>query len=353
MSGIIKVGLIGYGMAGQVFHSPTITSIPGLQLTAIRETKEHNISLAQSRYPAVSIVQNSNELISDSEITLVVIATTNTMHYPLAKEALLHGKHVVVDKPFTINTKDADELIEIARREDKILSVYHNRRYDSGFRTAQNIINQGVLGRIAEVEIHFDRFRPELKDDAWREKDIPGSGVLYDLGSHLIDQSLMFFGKPESLYADIQKQRKGAVVDDYFQVELYYKELKVILKAGMLVKELGPQTTMHGENGSFIKYGLDVQEEALKSGQIPNETENWGEDPEKLWGKLHLDVNGQSEISRVKSEPGDYRAYYQNIYSTLIGKSNLDVTAEQARNVIHIIELAQQSSLEGRRINLD
>lgn len=353
MSDIIQVGLIGYGMAGEVFHAPMITSISGLMLSKIRETKPDNIALAKSRYPSVTIVGDSEAIISDPEIDLVVIASPNTSHYSLAQEALLAGKHVVVDKPFTITSSEADTLIDLAKQENKLLSVFHNRRYDSGFKTVQNIINENTLGRLAEVEIHFDRFRPQLKENAWREENIPGSGVLYDLGSHLIDQSLAFFGSPRSITADIRSQRQGAKVDDYFQVELHYNNLKVILKAGMLVKEQGPQYILHGDKGSFIKYGLDVQEEALKEGKIPNEMPNWGEEPENLWGKLNLDADGAGIISRVKSEIGDYRGYYENIYQSILGKAKLEVLPEQAREVIYLIELAQQSAQERCTINLD
>ena len=348
----IQVGLIGYGMAGQVFHAPMITSISGLQLSTIRETKPDNIALAKRRYPATTIVSDSAAIISNPDIDLVVIATPNAFHYSLAKESLQAGKNVVVDKPFTITSDDADELIDLAKKENKLLSIFHNRRYDSGFKTVQKIISENTLGHIAEVEIHFDRFRPGLKENAWREDNIPGSGVLYDLGSHLIDQSLVFFGSPNSISADIRAQRQGAKVDDYFQVELHYDNLKVILKAGMLVKELGPQYILHGDKGSFIKYGLDVQEEALKEGQIPNETANWGEEPESLWGKLNLDAEGSANISRVRSEVGDYRGYYENICKSILGEANLEVLPEQAREVIYLIEQAQQSALKGRTINL-
>jgi predicted dehydrogenase len=353
MSDIMQVGLIGYGMAGQVFHAPMITSIAGLQLAKIRETKSGNIALAQGRYPSTTIVGDSEAILSDPDIDLVVIATPNIFHYSLAQQALLSGKHVVVDKPFTITSDEADDLIDLAKKENKLLSVFHNRRYDSGFKTVQKIIRENTLGHIVEVEIHFDRFRPRLKKNAWREENIPGSGILYDLGSHLIDQSLVFFGSPNSINADVKSQREAAKVDDYFQVELHYDKLKVILKAGMLVKELGPQYILHGDKGSFIKYGLDVQEEALKEGKIPNESSNWGEEPEKLWGKLNLDANGDAGILRVKSEIGDYRGYYENIYQTMLGEAKLEVLPEQAREVIYLIELAQRSAQERRTIELD
>ena len=198
----INVGLIGYGMSGQVFHAPMITSIDGLHLVKIRETKAPNIELANDRYPTAVIVNDSEDIFNDENIDLIVIATPNQAHYPLAKKALEHGKHVVIDKPFTITTEEADELIHLSQNTNLKLSVFQNRRWDSDFRTVQKLIQEKTLGEIAEMEIHFDRFRPNLKGNAWREENIPGSGVLYDLGSHLIDQSLVLFGRPNSIHAD-------------------------------------------------------------------------------------------------------------------------------------------------------
>jgi predicted dehydrogenase len=353
MSEQLKVGLIGYGMAGQVFHAPIINSVAGLHLAKIRETKPHNIELATKRYPNARIVDDSAAIFSDPLIDLVVIATPNVSHFPLAKESLLNGKHVVVDKPFTITSAEADDLIRLAGEKDKLISVFQNRRWDSDFKTVQKIVASQKLGDIVEVEIHFDRFRPTLKENAWREENIPGSGLLYDLGAHLIDQSLVLFGLPESVYADIKTQRQQAIVDDYFQVELHYNNLKVILKAGVLVKEPGPHYILHGTKGSFIKYGLDVQEDALKAGGVPNKVTNWGVEPEKLWGKLNIDEEGQAAVTRIESEAGDYRAYYSNIYDSICQAVPPAVQPEEARNVIYLIELARRSAQEGRVIYLD
>ena len=352
MSKTLQVGLIGYGMAGQVFHAPIINSINSLSIASIRETKAPNITLAQQRYPNAKIVSSTDEILDDPNIDLVVIATPNQAHFPIAKQALMSGKNVVVDKPFTITSKEAKELEVLSKQQNKLLSVFHNRRYDSVFRTVKKLISEGVLGELVEVEIHFDRFRPEPKQNAWREEKIPGSGVLYDLGSHLIDQSLVLFGDPKALTADVRVQRKTAIVDDYFQVELHYERLKVILKAGVLVKELGPSCILHGDKGSFIKYGLDVQEDALKRGLIPNETPDWGVEPENLWGKLNIDENGESRVTRVKSEIGDYRGYYQNIADSIINNTKPDVTADQATKVIYLIEMALKSASERRTVDL-
>ncbi|MGV3640619.1 MAG: oxidoreductase [Adhaeribacter sp.] len=350
MNKTVNVGLIGYGMAGQVFHAPIITSIPGFQLTRIRETKPDNIRLAQSRYPEAGIVADSQDIFDDAAIAVVVIATPNTAHHPLAKQALLAGKHVVVDKPFTISSAEADELIALAEEKQLLLTVHHNRRWDSNARTLRKVIANQLLGRLVELEIHFDRFRNFLRQGAWREADVPGAGILYDLGAHLIDEALCLFGLPDTITADERVQRSGGQVTDNFTVVLDYGQLKVTLKAGMLVREPGPVYVLLGEQGSFVKYGMDVQEAALKAGQRPNEVANWGQEPEEQWGRLNTDYQGQHLVARVESEAGDYRGFYANVYEAIAGDAALAVTAAQARDVIRIIELARQSSAEKRTI---
>ena len=346
----VNVGLIGYGMAGRVFHAPIISCVPGLELLKIRETKADNIADANSRYITAEIVDDSARIIEDNNIDLVVIATPNTSHYDLAKESLEAAKHVVVDKPFTITTEDADNLIELAKSKNKIISVFHNRRWDSDFLTVKKIIESRVLGNLVEVEIHFDRFRNFIEEDAWREKDLPGSGILYDLGSHLIDQSQVLFGLPGEITADIRIQRTGGKSVDNFELILHYRNLKVTLKAGMLVKEPGPRYMLYGDRGSFIKYGLDVQEEALKQGLTPLTVENWGQEPESIRGNLNIEKDGQSIIREVESEKGVYRAFYYNIYSAIVNGDELIVKPEEARNAIKTIELAIQSNLEKRTL---
>ncbi len=348
----IKVGLIGYGIGGQVFHAPSLTAVDGLVLTKIRAIRPEQVRLASKRYPDAKLVSTAEDIINDEAIDLVVIAAPNTLHFSMAEQALNAGKHVVVDKPFTIWSAQADELISLANKKQKVLSAFQSRRFDSDFRTVQKVIDSGLLGNIVEVESRYDRFRNFLKPNAWREEDIPGSGLLYDLGSHLIDQALTLFGLPQALTAFILRQRKGIKVDDNFELILHYAGLKVTLKSGMLVREPLERFIILGDQGSFVKKGMDVQEEALKAGFTPQTLADWGIEPSSIWGVINTTVKGIHINGKVESEKGDYPAYYQNIYDTISGQSPLMVTAEQARNVIRIIELAFQSQKEKKTIVL-
>jgi predicted dehydrogenase len=281
---------------------------------------------------------------------LVAIGTPNTSHLELTKQALLAGKHVIVEKPFTITSTDADELIALAKEKKLVLTVNHTRRFDSGHNTIKKVLKSGMLGRLVEYEVHYDRFRPQLREGAWREKDLPGSGILYDLGAHLIDGSLDLFGEPQEVTAMIITQRPGLKVDDNFELILTYPGLKVTLKAGMLVKELGPTYQLFGDKGTFIKYGTDVQEAALLKGLRPENTPNWGEEPPEIWGKLYTDYEGLSLNCQVKSEKGRYQDIIDNIYKAINGEAEVAITPEQARTVIRIIELAFESNRQKKTL---
>lgn len=352
MDRIINVGLIGYGMAGRVFHAPILTCVPGLALTKIRETRKENIAIANQRYPNAEIVSDSKHIFADPTIDLVVIGTPNTSHHPLAKEALLAGKHVVVDKPFTVTSAEADELIEVAKKAGKILTVHQNRRWDSNAKTVKKVIASGMLGNIVEFEAHYDRFRNFFRKDAWREEDIPGAGILYDLGAHLIDEAQILFGMPKEVFADIRIQRAGGKTTDNFELIFYYPNLKVTLKGGMLVREPGPTFLVLGDQGTFVKYGMDVQEEALKAGLTPLDTPDWGKEPENIWGKINTEYKGMHLVGKIESEVGDYRGFYENVYKAIIGEEELIVKPEHGRNTIKLIELATQSSKEKRTITV-
>ena len=346
----IQVGLIGFGVGGQIFHAPVLTMVNGLQLAKIRAVKPDQVAAARASYPQAQIVASSEEILQDTAINLVVITTPNDSHFPLAMQALEAGKHVVVDKPFTITTAEADALIRFAAARKLVLSVFQSRRFDSDFYTVQKMIRNGLLGDLCEMESRYDRFRNFLKPNAWREEDTPGAGILFDLGAHLIDQAQALFGLPEAVSSFLTVQRKGGKTIDNFEVILQYPGVKVSLKAGMLVREPLPRFILLGRNGSFVKYGLDVQEEALKAGYSPKTRSNWGQEPSSLWGTLNTDVNGQHFVGRVESERGDYVAYYQNIFNAVTADEQLIVTPIQARNNIRIIELALQSHQERRTV---
>ncbi|AUM91642.1 Gfo/Idh/MocA family oxidoreductase [Clostridium botulinum] len=350
MRKVINIGLIGYGSAGRIFHAPMIASLEGLNLYKVYETREENINALRKLFENALVTNNVDEILEDENIELVIIATPNSIHYTLAKKALEKGKNVVLEKPFTVNTKEADELIKLTKNKNKLLTVHHNRRWDSDFRTVKKVIENNLLGEIVEYEAHFDRFRNYLKENSWKEENHAGSGILYDLGSHLIDQAQCLFGLPKEIFADLRIQRENSNVIDNFEVILNYDKLKVTLKASMLVREKGPHFIVLGTKGSFIKYGMDIQEENLKNGLIPKDFNNWGKEPESLWGKINTEVNELHMDGKIESELGDYRSFYKNIYLSILGEEELEVKPIQARNTIRIIELAQKSSEEKRWI---
>lgn len=346
----IKVGVIGFGLAGRVFHAPIIKSVEGLQLSKIVATKPAVVELIGSTYPDVEVVPNADNLFEDEAIDLVVVATPNTSHVELATKALLANKHVVVEKPFTITSKEAEELIALAKKQNRILTVNQNRRWDSDFLTVKKIIKDHFLGNIVEYEAHFDRFRNTIKQNAWREEQLPGSGMLYDLGSHLIDQAMCLFGTPKEVTAHIGVQREGGKVDDYFHIVLHFEKVKAILKSSMLVREELPHFIVLGDQGSFVKYGMDVQEDTLRTGAIPADIEEWGKEPEALWGTLNTDIKGSHFRGKIESEAGDYRAFYKNVHKAILGEEPLEVKPEEARNTIKVIELAMESNREKRTL---
>jgi predicted dehydrogenase len=339
----INVGLVGFGLAGRVFHAPLIHANPNLRLTHILERRSDE---AQKRYPEAKIVRDLQSLLRESSVHLIVVATPNTSHLEIAAQSLQAGKHVVVDKPFTITSADADELIAVSKKVGRVLSVFQNRRWDGDFLTVRQMLDQAVIGRLAEFHSRFDRFRPGVRPEAWREQSGPGSGVLFDLGSHLIDQAVVLFGNPTGIYADLRMQKDGAVAVDNFEVQLHYPNLKVTLHAGSLVCEPSPRFLLYGTKGTYQKFGLDPQEEALKQGSIPCGP-GWGEEPEDAWGTL-AQRDGVLSRAKYRTLAGNYPAYYTNVYRAITGQDELAVKPEQSRNVIRLIELAELSARDGR-----
>jgi scyllo-inositol 2-dehydrogenase (NADP+) len=344
----LNVGLVGYGMAGQVFHAPLINATPGMRLAAIVQRRDHRPIV---RYPQAAILPDAAALYADPTIDLAVIATPNDTHANLARAALRAGKHVVIDKPFTINSADADDLITLAQQQQRLISVFQNRRWDGDFRTVQHLVAAGHLGRLVAYHSHFDRFRNTLRPNAWREGARPGSGILYDLGAHLLDQALTLFGPPEALSAEIRTERDGAQADDRFELVLHYSRLRVSLGAGMLLREARPRFALYGTAGSYVKHGLDPQEAALKAGSVPT-APDWGQEPENAWGLLNTTIGDLHIRGAVETLPGQYQAYYANLHAALTAGTPLAVRPEQARAVIRLIEYAQESAAARRTIDV-
>ncbi len=343
----IRTGIVGFGISAKVFHAPFIHTNPRYALTGFVERSKNESSQS---YPGSKIYRSLEEMIEDPSIELVIITTPNETHLPFATAALRAGKHVVVEKPFTNSVEEGEELINVARETGKLLSVYQNRRYVSDFLTIKEILEQKLLGQLHEYTAHYDRYRPEPRPKAWREHLLPGSGILYDLGPHLIDQALTLFGYPTSVTADIRMQRPHAKVDDFFELWLNYGMLKVKLHAGMLVREMGPRYILHGTEGSFIKYGEDPQEALLRAGSLPG-GDDWGKEPEENDGLLHTSFNGEVKKVKVPTRAGNYGSYYDELYESIRNNQPLPVTAEQALDTIRIIELAIKSSNEKRTVD--
>lgn len=344
---VLKAGLVGFGISGKTFHAPFLVNNDQYQLVSVLERNRQD---SKEKYPFVKVVRSIEEMLLDSEIDIVIITTPNDTHFPYAKAALEAGKHVVLEKPFTNTSEEALQLVEIAKYSGKILSVYQNRRYVSDFFTIKEILDKKLLGEVHTFEGHYDRYRSEARPQAWREAELPGSGILYDLGAHLVDQAQILFGLPNTITADIRMQRPHARVDDYFDLRLDYGFLKVILQAGMLVREPGPRYIIHGTEGSFLKFGEDPQEARLRAGEPPV-GEDWGKEPESIYGLLHTVIDGKTIREKYPSHRGDYGLYYKSVYDTIVNKAPLTEKPEHGYNTIRLIELAFESHRQQRTIS--
>jgi predicted dehydrogenase len=346
---MIDVGLIGFGLAGRSFHAPVIRAVPGLRLAAILE-RSGNAAAAQ--YPDVPIVRSLDELLANPEIRLVVIATPNDSHYAIARQCLAAGRDVLVDKPFTTTLEEAIALVNFANKQGRLLTVYQNRRYDGDFQAIVQLVASGMLGRIVRFESNYDRFRPQLRPGAWRERSGPGSGIFFDLAPHLIDHALFLFGLPEALTADIRMEREGAVADDAFDLAFHYpRGLRADLRSSILAAVTRPRFLLHGTQGAFVKQSFDPQENNLRRGYIPTDAA-WGAEPEENWGQFTLSENGALTQRRVPSVNCDYRDFYANLRDALLGKAKLAVSPEWGLGVMRLLELARQSSNERRTVSV-
>jgi predicted dehydrogenase len=335
-------------MSGWVFHAPFLNVHPGFTLYAVWERTKN---LAEQKYPGIKTFRSLEEMLNDRQIDVVIVNTPNYTHFEYAKKALLAGKHVVVEKPFTVIVEEGEELIKTARQQKKLLTVYQNRRYDSDFRTVKKVVDEGWLGQPVEVEIHYDRFRQDLSPKVHKETPGPGNGALYDLGAHLIDQALLLFGKPQSVYADIRIVRPASQVDDYFELLLYYPQLRVRLKSNYLVREALPGYILHGFKGSFIKPKTDIQEAMLQQGKVPD-TPDWGVEPESDHGLLHTELEGKIIREHIPSLKGNYGDFYEQLYRALCYNEVVPVDPYDSLEVVHIIEKSFQSNKERIAIEL-
>jgi predicted dehydrogenase len=322
--------------------------VPGLELACICSSKPDAV---HADWPQVRVVPTPEAAFADPTIDLVVIATSNASHHPLARAALLAGKHVVVDKPCTVTLAETEDLLAVAKQQNRVLTVYQNRRFDGDFLLLQQVLASGQLGRITHFESHFDRFRSVIPG-RWREQDIPGSDLWMDLGAHLVDQALQLFGVPDDLLLDVARQREGTQTNDYFHAQLRYPAthpgLRVVLHASSCVAASGPRFVLHGTGGSFTKFGLDTQEDTLKAGARPqwDALDGWGADP--LPGELTRPANGTLATTPVASLPGNYLQYYAGLRDYLCGQSSTaPVSPQQVRQVMALLERGLHSAAQG------
>ena len=337
----ITVGLVGYGSAGATFHAPLIRAVPQLRLKSIVTSRREQVA----RLGGPGAVGTVAELLADPEVQLVVVASPSAAHFDVAREALEAGKHVVVDKPFTITVEEAERLMALAARQGCALSVFQSRRWDGDFLTIKRLMAEGRLGTVYHYEAHYDRYRPEIRV-RWREQAGRGSGMLYDLGPHLIDQALQLFGMPGAVMADAFGQRKGSETIDYFHIVLEYGAMRAILHASMLAPGPGPHFMVHGDRGSFLKYGMDPQEDFLKAGKGPGDA-GWGADPEAQWGEF---VSADGARRKVETERGAYEAFYTQMAEHMAGRGPVPVDPAGARDGLVVMEAVLKSAQERRTV---
>jgi len=337
----IRVGLVGFGFVSKTFHVPLLQATDGYKITSVSSSRPADVSAVLGD---VDVVSDPKELATHSDIDLVVIASPNETHTPLAELAMRAGHNVVVDKPFTITVAEARHLASVATKKDVLLSVFQNRRWDSDFLSIRDAIARDLTGRIVLFESRIDRYRPDVRD-RWREVPGPGAGLLYDLGPHLIDQTLVLFGIPDTVQATLAKQRRGAKTDDFFQLVLRYGEMVATLGAGSLVSGGSPRFVVHGDRASVVKHKPDIQEDQLRAGVLPG-SQDWGLDPDDA--VLYNGVTGDTRA--LQAARGDQRGYYVTLREALRGLAPNPVSPLQGATVMAIIEAALRSDEEGRRV---
>ena len=344
----IRTAVLSFGLSGRAFHAPFIDLHPGFELYGVWERTK---SESSGVYPGIRIFRSLEEILADDTIELVVVNTPTATHFDYTKKVLEAGKHAVVEKAFTTTTEEAIALQELAEKKHKKLSVFQNRRWDSDFKTVKKIVDEGWLGEIVEAEIHFDRFKEELSPKPHKEIPGPGAGILNDLSPHLIDQALLLFGMPQSVFADLRITRPGSKVDDYFEILLYYPGLRVRMKSSYQVREPLPAYSMYGRKGTFLKSRADVQEMNLMLNRKPNLTD-WGTEPETEHGLLHTEKDGKIIREKIPTLQGNYYDYYDGVYQAIRNDQPMPVTASDGIRVMQIIDAAFKSNKERKLIDL-
>jgi predicted dehydrogenase len=345
---IINTALCSFGMSGLIFHASFIDAHPGFNLYAVWERSTKS---AKEKYPTIKSFDTLDEMLADDTIDLVIVNTPNYTHFEFTKLALLAGKHVLVEKAFTDTYVQAEELVTLAKKLNRKLAVYQNRRYDSDFKTVKKVVDTGLLGDIVDAEIHFDRFKIELSPKLHKETALPAAGLLHDLGPHIIDQALYLFGMPEAVFGFLRYTRPSTLVNDYFDIQLFYPSLTVRLKSSLLVKELLPGYIINGSNGSFVKLRSDIQEDSLKAGMELNDSK-WGLEPENEQGILNYISDGNTIREHIISEKGNYMELFNGLYLGIANDTNPPITGKDGANVMQIIDAVQLSNSSKAIVNL-
>jgi scyllo-inositol 2-dehydrogenase (NADP+) len=346
---MIRVGLVGFGMAGRVFHAPLISSVEGLQLAAVVERHSNH---AAERYAGIPTYRSLDEMLADASLNVIVVATPSGSHFEVARQVIDAGKNVVVDKPVAVRSTEIAELIALANKRGVLLVPFHNRRWDADFLTVQKLVQEGAVGRLVYVESRMDRWIPGATRTAWKNDPEQGGGVLLDLGTHLAYLALVLFGKPEGVSAEVGRERDGEGADDSFTIRLRYPRLRVTLGSNMLSSPPGPRFVLRGTQGNFHKSGLDPQEAELnKITRIESPT--WGQEPVAQWGTLTMAAHDGMMTRTVETIAGDYRRFYEGLRDTILGRGEAPVQAVEAWRAARILEWAQASSDRRREIECD
>jgi scyllo-inositol 2-dehydrogenase (NADP+) len=343
----VNTAIVGFGFSGKVFHAPFVRTNPCFELHTIVSKSDD----ARELYPQTSVVSDFDEVLNNPEVEMIVICTPHWMHCEQACKALDAGKHVIVEKPVAMSSSEMEQIMAAAENSGKLIFPYHNRRWDGDFLTIRHLIEQGFLGEVMDFESRFDRYNPEVKRAEWRYNDENGGGTLFDLAPHLIDQTISLFGKPESVWCQLRKQRKNSCMNDSFDLKLIYPKLTASLRAGVFMKEPGPRFQVHGSHGSFVKYGLDTQEDALKNGKMPG-SKNFGADFKKSHGILHSAAKEKTTRLKYPTFHGHYMGFYEDVNAALSGDKTPEVTAEDAFLNVKVIEAAMKSHEEQRNVQL-